>query len=381
MPLARRFAFLAAGCPENEGARNSRVVAHSFFGLVCMTCGAWPPCHKVGSSVHAGGDFTRDASGARVGGSAFKKGSISRAVDMPRSSCDLRALSPSGPPDGVRRCSLEGSTSRSFLPATSPLESARSWWCRRSCPLLAAVGGVQPHGSWHPSTIIRLQGFSSCSPTAAPRRWSSRRMTTSLVVGRSKPGCGLSPPLNFKDAHHPCWGGGCAELGPHLCVGSSPLLPSVLGGEGHQLFMRRRRTSGTRGWPTTGVASHRVPDALAWMALAPPPTLPPAAGSGRGCPFTARATPVGHTYGFSRATDRTGGSYMASYVAGVAAVFLDVLTPLAKTGARTFKRAEAAVAQQGWLSSPGLQLFGFNGLVDAPRMKAGARTFPQRRTC
>jgi hypothetical protein len=67
MPLARRFAFLTAGCPENEGARNRRAVVRSFLGLVCMTCGAWPPCHKVGSLVHAGGYFTRDASGARVG--------------------------------------------------------------------------------------------------------------------------------------------------------------------------------------------------------------------------------------------------------------------------------------------------------------------------
>jgi hypothetical protein len=229
MPPARRFAFLAAGCPENEGARNRRAVARSFLGLFCTTCGAWPPCHKVGSLVHAGGDFTRDASGARVGDLPLKKGSISRAVDMPRSSCDHRALSPSGPPDGVRRCSLEGSASRLSLLATSPSESVRSWWCHRSC-LLAAVGGVQPHGSWHPSTIIRLQGFSSCSPAAVPRRWSSRRMTTSLVVGRSKPGCGLPPPLSFKDFHHPCWGGGCAELGPHLRMGSGPLLPSVLGG-------------------------------------------------------------------------------------------------------------------------------------------------------
>jgi hypothetical protein len=231
MPYVRRFAFLTAGCPENGGARNHRAVARSFLGLVCMTCGAWPPCHKVGSLVYAGGDFTRDASGARVGGSAFKKGSIPRAVDMPRSSCDHRALSPSGPPDGVRRCPLEGSASRPSLPATSPSESVRSWWCRRSCLLPSAVGGVQPHGGWHPSTI-RLQGFSSRSPAAVPRRWSSRRMTTSLVVGRSKPGCGLPPALSFKDVHHPCWGGGCAELGPHLRVGSGPLLPSVFGGEG-----------------------------------------------------------------------------------------------------------------------------------------------------
>jgi hypothetical protein len=28
-------------------------------------------------------------------------------------------------------------------------------------------------------------------------------MITSLVVGRSKPGCGLRPTLNFKDLRHP----------------------------------------------------------------------------------------------------------------------------------------------------------------------------------
>jgi hypothetical protein len=33
-------------------------------------------------------------------------------------------------------------------------------------------------------------------------------VTTSSMVGRSKPGCGLRPALSFKDLHHPCWGGG-----------------------------------------------------------------------------------------------------------------------------------------------------------------------------
>jgi hypothetical protein len=208
MPLVWQFAFLTAGCPENEGAHNRGVVARSFFGSVCMTCGAWPLCHKVGTLVHVGGDFARDASGARVGRSAFKKGSISRAVDMPRSSCDHHALPPSRPPDGVRRCSLEGSASRSSLPATSPSESSRSWWCRRSCLLLVAVRRAQPHGGWHSSTIIRLQGFSSRSPVATSGRWSSTRMTTSLMVERSEPGCGLHPALSFKDVHHLRWEGG-----------------------------------------------------------------------------------------------------------------------------------------------------------------------------
>jgi hypothetical protein len=99
------------------------------------------------------------------------------------------------------------------------LESVRSWWCHQSCLLLAAVGGVQPHGSCHPSTIIRLQGFSSRSPAAVPRRWSPKRMTTRLVAGRSMPGCGLSPTLSFKDVHHPHCGGRRVEPGPYPSFG------------------------------------------------------------------------------------------------------------------------------------------------------------------
>jgi hypothetical protein len=41
-------------------------------------------------------------------------------------------------------------------------------------------------------------------------------MTTSLVVGRSKPGCGLCPALSFKDLHHPRCGEGRAEPGFYL---------------------------------------------------------------------------------------------------------------------------------------------------------------------
>jgi hypothetical protein len=148
---------------------------------------------------------------------------------------------------------------------------------------------MQPHGGWHAFTTIRLQGFSSRSLATVPRWWSSRRMTTSLVVGRSKPGCGLPHALSFKDVHHLCWGGGCAELGPRLCMGSGPILPSVFEGEGCSLFMRRRRTSGTRGWLTVGVASHRVSDALIWMASA----LPSASWVGARLPI--HRTGDGHT--------------------------------------------------------------------------------------
>jgi hypothetical protein len=230
MPLVRRFAFLTPGCPENGGAHNREVVARSFFGSVCMTCGVWPPCHKVGTLVHVGGDFACDASGARVGRSAFKKGSIFRAVDMPRSSCYNRALPPSGPLDGVRRCSLEGSALGPSPPAISLPKSSRSWWCRRSCLLLVVIIGVQPHGGWHSSASARLQGFSSRSPVTTSGRWSSTRMTTSLVVERSELGCGLPLPSASRmfiicagEEGEPSWG-------PALRMGWRPASSSSIRG-------------------------------------------------------------------------------------------------------------------------------------------------------
>jgi hypothetical protein len=47
-----------------------------------------------------------------------------------------------------------------------------------------------------------------CSPTLAV----TQDMTVSLVVEKSESGRGLSLALSFKDVHHPCWGGGQAEL-------------------------------------------------------------------------------------------------------------------------------------------------------------------------
>jgi hypothetical protein len=132
---------------------------------------------------------------------------------MPRSSCIHRALPPSRPPDGVRRCSLEGSASGPPPLAISPLKSSRSWWWCRSCLLFAAVRGAQPRGGWRSSAIARLQGFSSCSPAAISRQWSSRGMTTSLVVERSESGCGLPLPSTSRmfiiragEEGEPSWG-------------------------------------------------------------------------------------------------------------------------------------------------------------------------------
>jgi hypothetical protein len=146
--------------------------------------------------------------------------------------------------------------------------------------------GAQPCGGWSSSTIARLQGFSSCSPAAFPHQWSSRRMTTSLVVGGRKSGCGFPPALSFKDVHHPRWGGRRAKLG--FCLPHGPVARFFLQHSGEERgspATRRRRTSATRGRPGADADSCSVPGFLTRMALAPPPTV----WSGHGCPSSARA--------------------------------------------------------------------------------------------
>jgi hypothetical protein len=93
-------------------------------------------------------------------------------------------------------------------------------------PFRLVVGGTQLRGSWYLSAIVRLQGFSSVSPAASPRRWSPKMVTTSPWVGRSKSGCDIGPALSFKDVHHPRWGGGRAEPELYLPRGfvGQPLL-------------------------------------------------------------------------------------------------------------------------------------------------------------
>jgi hypothetical protein len=119
-------------------------------------------------------------------------------------------LQKEGDPLGRQPC-LRTLPMHPVLPPSEPPNGERSRRFR-----LVVVGGTQLRGSWYLSAIARLQGFSSGSPAASPRRWSPKTMTTSSMVGRSKPGCGLCPALSFKDVHHPGWGGGRAELELYL---------------------------------------------------------------------------------------------------------------------------------------------------------------------
>jgi hypothetical protein len=94
----------------------------------------------------------------------------------------------------------------------------------------------------------------------------------------------------------------------------------------------------TQGRPAAGAVSCRVSGSLAWMALAPPPTLPPAADRGMAIHLPhgrwLHHAQVCRICGVSLAAGRTvltpsGGSYKTSNAVEVAAAFLDglVLTP------------------------------------------------------
>jgi hypothetical protein len=202
------------------------------------------------------------------------------------------ALPPSEPPDGVHPC----------------------------CLRLAAVGGARPRGGWRSSDIARLQGFSSRSPAAVPRRRSPRMMTVGLVVGRSKPGCGLCPALSFKDVHHPCCGGGRAESGFYLAHGPASRLFLQHLGERALTGLAEGANFGNAG-PVD--RKHRQLQ-RAWLAGS--------AGSGAASDAAScrlvRAWPSVHRTG-DYCVVRTGGSSKTSYVAWAAFVFLDclVLTP------------------------------------------------------
>jgi hypothetical protein len=159
---------------------------------------------------------------------------------------------------------------RVFLPSEPP-DGEHSQFFR------LVVGGTQLRGSWYLSAIARLQGFSSGSPAASPRRWSPKTVTTSSMVGRSESGCDLGPALSFKDLHHPGWGGGRAELELYLPRGFvGHLLPQ---------HSRERALTGLAGgsdFDNAGLVGGERRQlqrlgSLAQLALARHPVPPPAA--------------------------------------------------------------------------------------------------------
>jgi hypothetical protein len=207
--------FLTAGCPENEGAHNRGAVARSFFRSVCMTCGAWPPCHKVGTLVHARGDFARDTSGREWGDLPLK------GVDLPGSSHAsllLHSLRPStfrasrwGAPvfsGGIRVRAIPSgdlTAGEQALVVVLPILPS-SCYCWRS----ATPWGLAHFRHRSASRIFIMQPGRNLWPVVI------RKDDYQPCGGEKRAELRPPPALSFKDVHHPRWGGRRAELGSRL---------------------------------------------------------------------------------------------------------------------------------------------------------------------
>jgi hypothetical protein len=120
--------------------------------------------------------------GREWGGSAFKKGSIPRAVGMPRSSCNHRVLPPSGLPDGcVGVLWKDPCQGRLF----------RRLHRQRSC----ACGGVA-------DLVFFLLLLEGCNPMGL----ASFRCHSASRIFIMQPGCSPPPAATQEDDHQPCGG-------------------------------------------------------------------------------------------------------------------------------------------------------------------------------
>jgi hypothetical protein len=199
---------------------------------------------------------------------------------MPCSSRIPCALPPSGPPDGVRRCLLKESASGSSPPTVH----------RRRAHAHGGAGGLvffllllkerNPMGVGALPPLLDFKDFHHAARLQSPASGGEKQ------AGLRPPSC---PQLQGCSSSLLVWKASRVGVPPSAWA-SGPLLPPAFGGQGRSPALRRRRTSGTRDWPTAGATGRRVPGSLAWMASVPPPTLPPAVWLGRGCPSTAQAT-------------------------------------------------------------------------------------------
>jgi hypothetical protein len=182
--------------------------------------------------------------GVRVRRYAFKKGPIPRAVAMPSHSSHSSRLSTFRAPR----------------------------WGAPALPFFAVVRGARPRGGWRSSAIARLQGFSSGSPAAVPRRRSPRMMTVGLVVGEERAGSWPPPYPQLQGCSSFVLGRRVHRAGVRLGVGSGPLLPLVIGGEGRSSSMALAAAACLAPWPERLWRCFRcrlLP--LGWSATARPP--------------------------------------------------------------------------------------------------------------
>jgi hypothetical protein len=198
-------------------------------------------------------------------------------------------------------------------------------------------------------------------------------VTTSLMVGRSKPGCDLCPALSFKDLHHPCWGGGRAEPEPYLPYGSVGHLllhqsgEKALTGLAEGTNFDNAWFAGSAGSGTAcGATSHRwaergyLPAVRAAVAPRAPGDRPRrrALLGRRSCSWVVLPLLRHDASAWRSVLARPRGPEWGSAGDQVAAV----------VGAEVVAAGEVLVADEivGAICAPGLRLFGFDSLLSHP---------------
>jgi hypothetical protein len=275
------------------------------------------------------------------------------------------------------------------------------------------VTGVQPREGRCSSIITQLQGFSSCSPAAVPRQWPSRRMTTSLAVGRSKPGCGFPPASASRMFIILAGAGGEPSRGPALRVGWRPASSSSIRRRRVFASLAEEADLGYAGPAGYGLSDAACPALWARRLRRRLLPLPPAAlagawlsvhragdgcavcGSGTSTPSPAPLAVLGgHTRRRTVRGWRRHSWMVLSSLRGRMGAKTSLRAPrqppstgaevAAVVGAEVVAAAgEAAPCRGGCLRCRGHQshlllsprLFGFNGLVVTPRRRTGRGPF------
>jgi hypothetical protein len=110
------------------------------------------------------------------------------------------------------------------------------------------------------------------------------------VVERSEPGCGLPLPSALRIFIIRAWEEGEPSWGPAFRMGWRPVSSSSIRGRRAFTSLAEEANFGYVEPADCRPAGRHVPGSSAWMASAPPLTLPPAVWLECDCPSTARAT-------------------------------------------------------------------------------------------
>jgi hypothetical protein len=188
-----------------------------------------------------------------------------------------------------------------LMPRVFPPSKPPDGGCPPSFRLI--VGGTQLRGSWYLSAIVRLQGFSSCSPAAPLRRRSPKMVTSGLMVGKASRATASAPPSASRifitkagEGSVPSWGRPLRGLRPAPSLSDRREGAVVVRGAGSCTVPGSRSE-----WLQSRLRRRRLPRQLEEVL---PPALIAKAGHGPTSNSTAFCPSLPHEFGHGRGRSR-----------------------------------------------------------------------------